>query len=104
MKEHQTEDAIVSPSEPQFSLTGQSFQSEIAALQDFLLSNLQSSVSISAKALTRSDSRLLQYLIAATANWRERGLALEVADLPSAFEAHFANLGISAEMIIRKSV
>lgn len=88
---------------PEFVLGGQSFQSDIAALQAFLLANTHTALCISARNLARVDSRLFQYLIAATASWRGRGLTLEIADLPSAITAHFENLGISPEMIIRKS-
>lgn len=87
---------------PTFALGARSFQVEVQGLQNFLLANMQRSVCISAGNLTRSDSRLFQYLIAATQSWRERGLTLEVADFPPPFDTHLAILGIEPGMIIRK--
>lgn len=87
---------------PGFALGSQHFQTEVLGLQEFLIANSQRSVCISAANLSRSDARLFQYLIAATQSWRDRGLTLEVADLPPSFDTHLAILGIEPGMIIRK--
>ncbi len=87
-----------------FTLSGQPFLTEITPLQDFLRANSQISVCLSAANLTKGDSFLFQYLIAAATRWRTRGLALEIVNVPPALETHFENLGISPDTIIRKSV
>lgn len=92
------------PAEASFELSGQSFQADIAALKAFLLAHTQSGVSISAKLLRRADSRLFQYLIAATQSWRARGLTLTMVELPPAMESDLENLGILPDMIIRKAI
>ena len=63
----------------------------------FLNGNAAASVCISMRHQKRPDSRVIQLLLAATAEWRGRNLAFDVCDLSPRLMQDFTRLGLTAE-------
>ena len=69
-----------------------------AGLLAFLLSHRDGAVRASGARLRRQDTLTLQIVLAASRDWRDRGLAFEYL-LPARFAAGMERLGISPAML-----
>lgn len=70
-----------------------------AALRQFLDAHAGTAVRLSALALRRCDTFLVQALIAACRRWTERGLGFELADVPPDIASDLDRLGVTRDLI-----
>lgn len=96
-----TEDQALPPPDEitVWTLAAQADHEELARLQSFLLAHRGSPVRIDADALRRTDTLLLQLIVAACRDWRERGLSFRLADAPDRVTGMLPLLGLRPDMI-----
>lgn len=69
----------------------------VHGLAAFLQANRAHPVRLQAQALSAPDTRLLQYLVAATQDWRARGIAFEVTGVAPRLSADLERIGLTAD-------
>lgn len=66
-------------------------------LAAFLRAHCTDPVRLQIQAVTAIDTRLLQYVIAASRDWKARGLDFEVAGVSPRLAAEFGRIGLTSD-------
>jgi len=83
-----------------FELPERSALDPALGLVAFLKANRTHPVRLQAQAITAVDTRLLQYLIAASRDWQGRGLDFVMTGVSPRVEAEFARIGLTTDHLI----
>lgn len=89
----------VSDASPEFQLSSRVSREDLQALQTLLRTHADKPVAVSARHWRSFDTLTLQFLLAASKTWTERGLRFALTDLSADMAAILGQIGVGTDML-----
>lgn len=82
-----------------YALPDRADDSDLSGLHAFLLAHQSDPVRLSARAWRRIDTRLVQYLITAARDWKDRKLGFVLGDVPAPQAALLTLISVTPDLL-----